>query len=144
MRGEDMLKGGYRTNPSGQIASQSGIGWSDPQTAVSEPDMNQSPTYPETGAGPLPASADTDSARQLRVRRQAGVFRRAPFVWLVALVTLGSGLVSLASLIGPSLPGRIHFLKEVFPLEFIHLSRFFTLLTGFALVVSSLNVYKRK
>ena len=31
-----------------------------------------------------------------------------------------------------------------FPLVFIHLSRFLTLLTGFALVVLSINIYKRK
>ena len=65
-------------------------------------------------------------------------------VILVTLATLGSGLVNLYSVIGPSLPERIHWLREAFPLDFMNLSRFLTLLIGFALVVSSINIYKRK
>ena len=45
---------------------------------------------------------------------------------------------------GPGLPQRIHRLRHVFPLEFVQLSRFAVLLAGFALVVSSLNLYRRK
>ena len=44
----------------------------------------------------------------------------------------------------PALPERAAILREIFPLVFIHLSRFFTMLTGFALVVLSINIYKRK
>jgi phosphatidylglycerol lysyltransferase len=69
---------------------------------------------------------------------------RSLLVWIVALITLGSGLLNLFSLIGPSLPHRMALLREVFPLEFLHLSRFLTLLIGFALVISSVNIYKRK
>lgn len=65
-------------------------------------------------------------------------------VRVVALTTLGSGLVNLYSVIGPSLPERRTVLQEIFPLEFLHLSRFLTLLIGFALVISSINIYKRK
>ncbi|MBI1956232.1 MAG: hypothetical protein HYS38_07540 [Acidobacteria bacterium] len=49
-------------------------------------------------------------------------------VRLVALVMLGSGLVNLYSLMGRDLPERIRLLREVFPLEFLHFSRFLTLL----------------
>jgi phosphatidylglycerol lysyltransferase len=35
-------------------------------------------------------------------------------------------------------------LREVFPLEFLHISRFLALVAGFALAVSSLNIFKRK
>jgi len=70
--------------------------------------------------------------------------RRSILVWIVTLVTLGSGLVNLFSVIGPSLPQRRRLLEEIFPLEFLHLSRFLTLLIGFALVISSINIYKRK
>ena len=35
-------------------------------------------------------------------------------------------------------------LREVFPLEFLHISRFLSLFIGFALAVSSLNIFKRK
>lgn len=69
---------------------------------------------------------------------------RSVLVWLAALVTLGSGLVNLYSVIGPSLPERRAVLRELFPLDFLHLSRFLTLLIGFALVVASINIYKRK
>ncbi|MEN6602632.1 MAG: phosphatidylglycerol lysyltransferase domain-containing protein [Bryobacteraceae bacterium] len=70
-----------------------------------------------------------------------------PRHWLVptvALVTLGSGVINLYSVIGPSLRERHALLREVFPLEFLHLARFLTLLIGFFLVVSSINIYKRK
>jgi len=70
--------------------------------------------------------------------------KRLVLVWLVAAVTLGSGLVNLYSVMGPALPERRAYLREIFPLEFLQLSRFLTLLIGFALVISSLNIYKRK
>lgn len=69
---------------------------------------------------------------------------RSMGVWMVTLMTLGSGLVNLLSVLNPALPQRRALLREVFPLEFLHLSRFLTLLIGFALVISSLNIYKRK
>ena len=68
---------------------------------------------------------------------------RIPIV-AVTLLTLGSGILNLYSVIGRSLPERIELLREIFPLEFIHLSRSATLLTGFTLVVASLNIYRRK
>lgn len=69
---------------------------------------------------------------------------RFPWVRLIALITFGSGLFNLFSVIGPSLPHRVAKLQDLFPLEFIHLSRFMTLLLGFTLVISSINIYKRK
>ncbi len=65
-------------------------------------------------------------------------------VKLVALFTLGSGLINFISLIGPSLPERHAILKEFFALEFIHLSKFLTMAIGMALVVSAINIYRRK
>jgi phosphatidylglycerol lysyltransferase len=65
-------------------------------------------------------------------------------VFAVTLATLGSGLINLRSAMGRSLPHRVHSLKALFPLEFIHVSRFLTVLIGFALVLTSLNIYKRK
>jgi len=69
---------------------------------------------------------------------------RSFLVLVAALVTLGSGIINLISLIGPALPHRAEILQDIFPLEFIHLSRFLTLLIGFALVVLAINIYKRK
>jgi len=62
----------------------------------------------------------------------------------LALVVLSSGLVNLYSVAGKALPGRLATLRELFPLVFVHLSRFVTLLIGFTLVVLSINIYKRK
>jgi len=66
------------------------------------------------------------------------------WIWFLALITFGSGLLNHFSVIGPSLPHRIAMLEPLFPLEFLHLSRFITLLLGFALIVSSVNIYRRK
>jgi len=65
-------------------------------------------------------------------------------VLLVTLATLGSGIINLYSVMGPALPHRLQVLKALFPLEFIHVARFITLLIGFALVISAFNIYKRK
>ena len=70
--------------------------------------------------------------------------RKSPLVYLVALVTCGSGVLNLYSVMGPALPERRALLREFFPLEFLQLSRFLTLLIGFALVISSINIYRRK
>lgn len=60
------------------------------------------------------------------------------------LITLGSGLINLLSVINPSLPERTELLRDLFPLEFLHISRFLTLLIGFALVISSINIFRKK
>jgi phosphatidylglycerol lysyltransferase len=70
--------------------------------------------------------------------------KRAPLVWIAFLATLGSGLIDIRSVAAPSLPGRHSLLREFFPLEFLHLSRSLTLLVGFALIISSINIYKKK
>lgn len=63
---------------------------------------------------------------------------------LVAAIALGSGLINIISVIGPSLPERMEILGNFFSLEFTHLTRFFVMLTGFALVFTSINIFKRK
>ncbi len=70
--------------------------------------------------------------------------KSAPLVWIAFLATLGSGLIDIRSVASPSLPGRHSLLREFFPLEFLHLSRSLTLLIGFALIISSINIYKKK
>ncbi len=65
-------------------------------------------------------------------------------VRLVFLVTLGSGLFNLYSVAARHFPQRLEILQNIFPLEFIHFSRFIVLLIGLALVISSINIYKRK
>jgi phosphatidylglycerol lysyltransferase len=70
--------------------------------------------------------------------------KRLILTWLLTLLTLAGGLVNLFFLISPSIPGRRELLTEIFPLEFLHLSRQITLLIGFILVISSINIYRRK
>jgi phosphatidylglycerol lysyltransferase len=64
--------------------------------------------------------------------------------YFLALVVLGSGLLNLYSVAGKPIQHRVAILREIFPLVFIHLSRFLGMLTGFALVILSINIYKRK
>jgi phosphatidylglycerol lysyltransferase len=65
-------------------------------------------------------------------------------VWLVASLTFSSGLFNLYSLVKPGIHRHTRLLEEVFPLEFIHFSRFLILLLGFALSVASLQLFRRK
>lgn len=69
---------------------------------------------------------------------------RSYLITLVALITLGSGIVNLFSLLHPVMPHRFRLLEGLFPLEFLHISRFATLLLGLALIASSYNIYKHK
>jgi phosphatidylglycerol lysyltransferase len=62
----------------------------------------------------------------------------------IALATFGSGVLSLHSLVRPALAGRLALLHQLFPVEFPSLSRFLTMVVGFALIISSFNIYKRK
>lgn len=79
-------------------------------------------------------------------RRSGGAIRRLGDLQILAvtLLTLGSGVLNVYSVIGRGLPGRVEWLRRFFPLEFVHLSRSATLLTGFALIISSLNIHRRK
>jgi phosphatidylglycerol lysyltransferase len=64
--------------------------------------------------------------------------------WLIALCTAGSGLLNIFSVIGDGPVWRTRLLEKFFPLEFQAFSRSVTLLIGFALVVSAVNIYRRK
>ena len=63
---------------------------------------------------------------------------------LIALLTLGSGLLNLWTLLFRLGPRWAPTLEAIFPLEVQHASRFITLVVGFALIVSSINIFKRK
>lgn len=67
------------------------------------------------------------------------------FVWLTAFIALGSGLVNIFSVTGgPGIAKRLMAVRDIFPLEFIHLSRYLVLLIGFTLVITSINLFRRK
>jgi phosphatidylglycerol lysyltransferase len=62
----------------------------------------------------------------------------------MASVTLCVGVLDLYSLMGRAAPERARILRQIFPLEFVHTVRFATLLTGFALVIVSASLWRRK
>lgn len=62
----------------------------------------------------------------------------------LSLVTLGSGLINIFSVIGP-VPVESNFLlQKVFPLQYLEFSKFTTLFLGFALILSSINIFRYK
>jgi phosphatidylglycerol lysyltransferase len=69
---------------------------------------------------------------------------RSTPVSAAALATFGSGLLNLVSAAGRGMPPANAMLRSIFPLEFIQLSSVFTLFLGIALIVASINVYRRK
>src|SRR5262245_42697730 len=69
---------------------------------------------------------------------------RSWLIRIVAFITLASGVANLYWAMNPTAPGRRRLLHEILPLEFMRFPRSFTLLIGFALVISAINVYKRK
>lgn len=63
---------------------------------------------------------------------------------ILVIAALGSGLLNLYSLVNPIASERWRLISEIFPVEFRHFSRFMTLIIGFGLVISSINLYRRK
>ncbi len=68
--------------------------------------------------------------------------RMAP-VGIISAITAGSGIVNLLTVMRPHFhpPGP---LVDLFPIEFLHVSRLLSLLIGFGLVISAVNLLKRK
>ncbi len=69
---------------------------------------------------------------------------RSGVVATLAVATFGSGAVNLWSLAVADAPRRVALLRTIFPLEFLQLSRQLTFVLGIALVIASVNVYRRK
>jgi phosphatidylglycerol lysyltransferase len=65
-------------------------------------------------------------------------------VWSATVMTLGSGVINLWSVASQRLPDRMRVLHRLFPLEFLHISSFLTMIFGFGLIVSSVNIARRK
>lgn len=113
-------------------------------------------TAESEGFFPAPMAENTSSGRGLLIalgERQAEIRDRVERIltaakrrWLIALLvsalTLASGLFNLFSGMGG--PSYAHILDKIFPVELIRLARTLTLLLGFALTISSVNIYARK
>jgi phosphatidylglycerol lysyltransferase len=72
------------------------------------------------------------------------VGKKVGFNKFIACLTLLSGAVNLYSAINPSLSNPRGLLRELAPIEFLRHPRSFTLLLGLALIVSSVNIWRRK
>ncbi len=71
--------------------------------------------------------------------------RRRRLLGLAAALCLGSGVVNLYSVLGgPALPARAALIARIFPIAFVHVSRFAAVLAGLGLIVLSINVWRRK
>jgi phosphatidylglycerol lysyltransferase len=98
---------------------------------------------------PLPEQDPADRLSQpetsSRKRWTRLVFRRRTLIRFVTLITLGSGIINLWLVVTPpplrAPRARLH---QLVPLEFFQFPRSFQLLIGFALIVSAVNIYKRK
>jgi lysylphosphatidylglycerol synthetase-like protein (DUF2156 family) len=63
----------------------------------------------------------------------------------VAGLVAGSGALNLISLMGGSLPGKqTGWLRGLFPLDFLGVSRTLTLLSGFALILAAIHLWARR
>jgi len=69
---------------------------------------------------------------------------KIPIHRVAAAVTLGSGIITILSVIGTGIPERNAVLHAAFPMEFLGISRFAALVIGFSMVVSSVSIYRRK
>lgn len=63
---------------------------------------------------------------------------------LIPFILFGSGVINVLSASGNSLALRREILLDIFPLEFLHLSNFITLILGIALIVTSIHVHRHK
>jgi lysylphosphatidylglycerol synthetase-like protein (DUF2156 family) len=70
--------------------------------------------------------------------------RKNALIVFATIITLLSGLMNLYTAARPPRHKPHPFLREVIPFEFFHIPRSFMLLIGFALVVSAVNIYRRK
>jgi phosphatidylglycerol lysyltransferase len=100
------------------------------------------PTFHGPGGPTLVTSERLSQQRQPTLRSVIGFERRTFVAAFLAAITLGSGILNLISVLGGASQPKM--LAAVFPLEFSRLSRTLTILVGFALMASSLNIYKRK
>ncbi len=99
-------------------------------------------TSHERGAPTLVATERHSQRLQCMARDVAGPDGLSFIAVFLATITLGSGILNLISVMGGASQTKV--LAPVFPLEFISLSRTLTILIGLALIVASLNIYKRK
>lgn len=96
----------------------------------------------QRAAEPAPSQRGPQRLRTRVLQTIGEETRRRAVALVVATVTFGSGLINLVSIMGGPSPRTI--LRDVFPIEFMRMSRTLTMLLGFALVMSSINIYRRK
>ncbi len=66
------------------------------------------------------------------------------WLWSVALLTAGMGIVNLISAVTPSLPNRVRWLEDLFPFPVRAGAHVFAAVIGFLLLVLAANLLRRK
>lgn len=104
--------------------------------------------YHEPTTAPSEVHLETQAALHepaLEEPPRTGRAKRGPRLALASVVCLCSGIVNLHSVLGgPALPERAEQIARVFPMEFVHATRFSAMLAGLGLIVLSLNIWRRK
>jgi phosphatidylglycerol lysyltransferase len=100
------------------------------------------PTFHGPGGPALVTSERLSQQRQPPSRSVIGFEHRSFVAASLAAITLGSGILNLILVVGGASQPRM--VVSVFPLEVSRLWRTLAILIGFALIVSSVNIYKRK
>jgi phosphatidylglycerol lysyltransferase len=99
-------------------------------------------TFRESRRSTLVATRRQGADQQSSWRQRIGREFQGFIALVLAGITLGSGFLNLISVVGGASQPKL--LTALFPLEFSGLSRILAILIGFALIVSSLNIFKRK
>ncbi len=64
--------------------------------------------------------------------------------FFLSLLIFASGLINVISVLGPVPLEQVSVLQQFFPIQFLDFSKFATLFIGFALIISSINIFKYK
>lgn len=65
-------------------------------------------------------------------------------LWIITALVAVMGVINLLSAVTPSLPSRVAWLQDLFPLEIRHSAHLFTALSGFWLLILAFGLLRRK
>lgn len=65
-------------------------------------------------------------------------------LWITAALVASMGVINLISAVTPSLPSRVAWLRDLYPVEIRHSAHLFTALSGFSLLILASGLLRRK
>ena len=72
------------------------------------------------------------------------VSARSVLLWVTAGLVAAMGVINLLSAVTPSLPSRVAWLRDFYPVEIRHSAHLFTALSGFSLLILAAGLLRRK